>query len=46
MIFIDGHIHCDGHPGNILVRKTSNGKPQIVLIDHGFYSNIDNKFRK
>jgi aarF domain-containing kinase len=20
MIFVDGHIHCDAHPGNILVR--------------------------
>ena len=21
MIFVDGHIHCDAHPGNILVRN-------------------------
>jgi aarF domain-containing kinase len=37
MIFLHGHIHCDAHPGNILIRKQPNGKPQIVLLDHGFY---------
>lgn len=36
MIFKFGHIHCDAHPGNILVRKSA-GKPQIVLLDHGLY---------
>lgn len=39
MIFLDGHVHCDPHPGNILVRPHPKDpkKPQIVLIDHGFY---------
>ena len=27
MIFLHGHIHCDAHPGNILIRKQPNGKP-------------------
>ena len=39
MIFEHGHVHCDAHPGNILVRPhpKNSKKPQIVLIDHGFY---------
>lgn len=24
MIFNHGHVHCDAHPGNILVRKNPN----------------------
>jgi len=32
MTFSWGFVHCDPHPGNILVRKhpTKRGKPQIV----------------
>ena len=32
MTFSWGFVHCDPHPGNILVRKhpTKKGKPQIV----------------
>lgn len=36
MIFVKGYIHCDPHPGNILVRQTEKGT-QIVLLDHGLY---------
>lgn len=45
MIFQRGFVHCDPHPGNILVRCTkesmdanSNGKVEIVMLDHGLYS--------
>lgn len=44
MIFVDGHVHCDPHPGNILIRE-NKGKPQIVLLDHGFYRTMPNDFR-
>jgi aarF domain-containing kinase len=45
MIFLEGHVHCDPHPGNILI--TSNkGKPQIILLDHGFYRYVSDDFRK
>ena len=39
MIFNHGHVHCDAHPGNILVRHNPDNpkEPQIVLLDHGFY---------
>ena len=48
MIFTYGHIHCDAHPGNILIRKHPNNpsKPQLILLDHGFYRDIPNDFRK
>lgn len=44
MIFIEGFVHCDPHPGNILVRKTDNG-PEIQLLDHGLYCTLPEKFR-
>ena len=40
MIFLKGTVHCDPHPGNILVRKTGS-KPtdfEVVLLDHGLQS--------
>jgi aarF domain-containing kinase len=40
----DAPIHVDPHPANVLIRAI-NGKPQMVLIDHGLYKDIDNNFR-
>ena len=37
MIFVNGYVHCDPHPGNILVKQTKNG-PDIILLDHGLYT--------
>ena len=37
MIFVQGFIHCDPHPGNILIRKNSKGNVEIVMLDHGLY---------
>jgi aarF domain-containing kinase len=39
-IFLDGFIHADPHPGNLLVRRY-HGKTQIVILDHGLYSTYD-----
>ena len=36
MIFVRGFVHCDPHPGNILVKKNGN-KTELVLLDHGLY---------
>lgn len=47
-IFKTGHVHCDPHPGNLLVRNHPNGKPgqhQIVLIDHGLYVELPEHLR-
>lgn len=41
-----GHVHCDPHPGNIILRKLPNKKQQTVLVDHGLYIDETEKFRK
>lgn len=38
MIFINGYVHSDPHPGNILVHKNKNGGTDIILLDHGLYA--------
>ena len=40
MIFREGYIHCDPHPGNVLVRRSSGQRQEveIVLLDHGLYT--------
>ncbi|GAM20230.1 hypothetical protein SAMD00019534_034050 [Acytostelium subglobosum LB1] len=47
-IFIHGFVHVDPHAGNILVRRhPDNPKmPQIVLLDHGLYRELDDQFRQ
>lgn len=48
-IFKFGFIHSDPHPGNIFIRnefdKHGNKNLKIVLLDHGLYRDIDDKFR-
>ena len=36
-IFVTGFIHCDPHPGNVLVRPHPNNKNkhQLVILDFG-----------
>lgn len=38
MIFINGFVHSDPHPGNILVRKDKKGHAEVILLDHGLYA--------
>lgn len=38
MIFTNGFVHSDPHPGNILIRKTKKGDAEIILLDHGLYA--------
>lgn len=46
MIFITGFVHSDPHPGNILVNKNkSTGETEIILLDHGLYADLSEKFR-
>ncbi|XP_068195696.1 aarF domain-containing protein kinase 1 [Antennarius striatus] len=46
MIFIHGFVHCDPHPGNVLVRKCPQSKKtEIVLLDHGLYQELKPDFR-
>lgn len=44
-MFLWGLVHCDPHPGNIFVRRLPNGKPELVLIDHGLYIHMSPAFR-
>merc|ERR1719315_421882 len=45
MIFDAGYVHCDPHPGNVLVQTDASGRAQIVLLDHGLYTQLSNQFR-
>ncbi|KAA8539582.1 hypothetical protein F0562_026274 [Nyssa sinensis] len=49
MMFKHGFVHCDPHAANLLVRPLPSGsrnilgkrKPQLVLLDHGLYKDLD-----
>ncbi|KAJ2235201.1 hypothetical protein IWW45_002795 [Coemansia sp. RSA 485] len=51
MIFVDGFLHCDPHPGNLFVRprdpaETTHGYNfDLVLLDHGLYRRLPSRFR-
>lgn len=45
-IFHTGFIHGDPHPGNVLVRKSSHGDAEIVLLDHGLYMPLHEDMRQ
>jgi len=46
MIFINGFVHCDPHPGNLLINPLPNKKDfEIVLLDHGLYQSLSRTFR-
>lgn len=38
MIFKNGFVHSDPHPGNLLVNKDKNGQLNLILLDHGLYA--------
>lgn len=44
MIFVQGYVHCDPHPGNLLVQSSPNGA-SLVLLDHGLYTELTDQFR-
>jgi aarF domain-containing kinase len=47
MIYDHGFVHCDPHPGNVLVRAKpgTKNKAQIVLLDHGLYKELNQEFK-
>lgn len=45
-MFMFGYLHCDPHPGNILIRRTPAGNPELVLLDHGLYISTTPEFRR
>lgn len=46
MCFSSGFVHCDPHPGNLLVEigKTA-AETRLVILDHGLYCNLSKKRR-
>lgn len=47
-IFKTGHVHCDPHFGNLLIRRNPKRPSihQVVLIDHGLYVDLPDKLRR
>ncbi|KAI0070016.1 ABC1-domain-containing protein [Panus rudis PR-1116 ss-1] len=47
-IFSWGWVHCDPHPGNVIIRPHPSRPryPQLVLIDHGLYVRVSDEFRR
>eukprot|EP01103_Thecamoeba_quadrilineata_P015436 TRINITY_DN4884_c0_g1_i2.p1 TRINITY_DN4884_c0_g1~~TRINITY_DN4884_c0_g1_i2.p1 ORF type:complete len:531 (+),score=72.52 TRINITY_DN4884_c0_g1_i2:14-1606(+) len=45
-MLVDGFLHSDPHPGNLLVRPLQPGsnKPLLVVLDHGLYKEFDEDF--
>lgn len=46
MIFVNGFVHCDPHPGNLMVRRKEDGAFELFLLDHGLYRELDDQFRQ
>lgn len=46
--FRHGFVHCDPHDANLLVRPHPKdpSRPQVVLLDHGLYRELDDDFRR
>ncbi|KAF9644238.1 ABC1-domain-containing protein [Thelephora ganbajun] len=47
-IFEWGWVHCDPHPGNMIIRPhpTMKDVPQLVLLDHGLYVRSTPEFQR
>lgn len=45
-IFRYGFVHCDPHPGNLMMRRTPNGQQQLVILDHGLYVTLPRDFEQ
>ncbi|KAI9273389.1 ABC1 family-domain-containing protein [Helicostylum pulchrum] len=49
MMFLDGFVHCDPHPGNVLIRPAKDPKSRfkfdVVLLDHGLYRTLTEELR-
>lgn len=44
-IFKYGFVHSDPHPGNLIARFNNKGKQELILLDHGLYTTLPEKFR-
>lgn len=48
MIFKEGFVHADPHPGNVLIRPHPGRRDNfdLILLDHGLYRTLDAPFRR
>ncbi|MBK5258181.1 MAG: AarF/ABC1/UbiB kinase family protein, partial [Thermoanaerobaculia bacterium] len=44
-ICVDGFWHSDPHPGNVFIRESDEGTPQLVLLDFGMVSRISHELQ-
>ncbi len=44
-ICVDGFWHSDPHPGNVFIRESDEGSPQLVLLDFGMVSRISHELQ-
>jgi aarF domain-containing kinase len=44
-VFLSAFVHCDPHPANVLLRADKKGKPEVVLVDHGLYRELNPDFQ-
>jgi aarF domain-containing kinase len=45
-LFVDGFVHCDPHPGNIMVTACPDGNFQLTFIDWGMVRRLTPHFRR
>ena len=45
MLFREGFVHSDPHPGNMFVRRNAQGEVELVLLDHGIYADLSDELR-
>ncbi|KAJ9059639.1 hypothetical protein DSO57_1039456 [Entomophthora muscae] len=46
MIYLHGWVHCDAHPGNLMIRASDNKEGfEVILLDHGLYRHLSEDFR-
>jgi aarF domain-containing kinase len=47
-MFSWGWVHCDPHPGNIIIRPSPSSptEPQLVLLDHGLYVRLNEDLKR
>jgi len=45
-LFVDGFVHCDPHPGNVMVRRAAGGGFTLSFIDWGMVRRLSPRFRR
>ena len=43
MVFLYGFVHCDPHPGNVMVEPETH---RLILLDHGLYRELSPGFQE